>query len=65
MAGKAYPDKPFFRVDWTAMSENGGDAITAGYKALNMGDLTLISHLIPGTLRGYALVAASRARSER
>ena len=39
-----------------SLSENGGAAISAGYKALDLGDLTFFAHLIPGTMRGYALV---------
>jgi hypothetical protein len=38
------------------VSENGGQAVDAGYGALSMGKLTVFSHLIPGTQRGYAVV---------
>lgn len=115
MPGKAYPDEPLFRYNWTALSEvqiaaaidavvgegpssasdiylglagetmqivtdrgpagegptlsyrfstgnrlslseNGGDAANAGYGALRLGNLIFFAHLIPNTLRGYAVV---------
>lgn len=37
------------------LSENGGAAINAGYGALRMGGITFFAHLIPGTLKGYAV----------
>lgn len=39
-----------------SLSENGGAATQAGYGALDLGHLTFIAHLIPGALRGYAVV---------
>ena len=39
-----------------AVSENGGASVDAGYGALAMGDIAVISHLVPGTQRGYAVV---------
>ncbi|MDR2216221.1 MAG: MoaF N-terminal domain-containing protein [Nevskiaceae bacterium] len=38
------------------LSENGGPAIATGYGALPSRNLVLISHMIPGTQRGYNLV---------
>ena len=38
------------------LSENGGKAIEAGYGALVQDHLTLFTHLMPGTLRGYGVV---------
>lgn len=34
------------------LSENGGAAVTAGYGALELKNLLVISHLVPGTQRG-------------
>lgn len=39
-----------------SLSENGDAAVDAGYAALDLGDLTFFAHLIPGSLRGYAVV---------
>jgi hypothetical protein len=38
------------------LSENGGKAVKSGYGALPSGELVLVSHMIPGTQRGYSLV---------
>lgn len=38
------------------VAENGGKAIKAGYGALQSRDLVLVSHMLPGTQRGYKLV---------
>jgi hypothetical protein len=38
------------------VSENGGKAVDAGYGAQTMGKITVFTHLIPGTQRGYAVV---------
>jgi hypothetical protein len=38
------------------VSESGGKAISAGYGALVQDHICLFTHLIPGTLRGYAVV---------
>ena len=121
MPGKAYPDEPLFRYNWTAMtdgaiqaaidqvanegpvsasqidlglagetlqivtdkgpagqgpilsyrfatgnrltlSENGGDGIKAGYSALTLGGMTFLAHLIPDTMRGFALVIDNDTR---
>ncbi|WEK47165.1 MAG: MoaF N-terminal domain-containing protein [Candidatus Andeanibacterium colombiense] len=43
-----------------SLSENGGTEIAAGYGALRLDDLVLFAHLIPGTLRGYAVVIDER-----
>src|SRR5690349_19271049 len=40
------------------VSENGGKPVDAGYGALTLEGVTLFSHLIPGTQRGYAVVIA-------
>ncbi len=46
-----------------SLSENGGDAVNAGYTALDLGDLTLFAHLLPGSLRGYAVVVDNHTHS--
>jgi len=38
------------------LSENGGSAVAAGYGALVHEHICFFTHLIPGTLRGYAVV---------
>jgi hypothetical protein len=38
------------------LAENGGKAIKAGYGALESRNLVLVTHMIPGTQRGYELV---------
>jgi hypothetical protein len=38
------------------LSESGGKAIKAGYGAMESRSLVLVSHMIPGTQRGYELV---------
>jgi MoaF N-terminal domain/MoaF C-terminal domain len=38
------------------VAENGGGAINLGYGALTLSTVTLFSHMIPGTQRGYAVV---------
>ena len=42
------------------LSENGGKTIKAKYGALESRSLVLISHMIPGTQRGYTLVVDQR-----
>ena len=37
------------------VTENGGQATNAGYGALDLGPVTFFAHLIPGTLKGYAV----------
>lgn len=44
------------------LSENGGKPIKAGYGALESRDLVLVSHMIPGTQRGYKIVVDRRTR---
>lgn len=46
-----------------ALSENGGDAANAGYTALDLGDLTFFAHLLPGSLRGFAVVVDNHTHS--
>jgi hypothetical protein len=36
--------------------ENGAAAVDAGYGAQTMGDIAVLTHLMPGSQRGYALV---------
>ena len=43
-----------------SVAENGGNAVDAGYGALEQGDICFFSHMIPNTQRGYA-VAVDRA----
>jgi hypothetical protein len=46
-----------FRTDRELeLSESGGAAVKAGYGAMENRDLVLVSHMIPGTQRGYNLV---------
>ncbi len=44
------------------LSENGGAGVNAGYAALDLGELTFLAHLIPGTLRGFAVVVDNHTR---
>jgi hypothetical protein len=44
------------------LSENGGKGVKAGYGALESRNLVLVSHMIPGTQRGYELVLDRRTR---
>lgn len=44
------------------LSENGGKAVKAGYGALESRALVLVSHMIPGTQRGYKLVVDRQTR---
>jgi MoaF N-terminal domain/MoaF C-terminal domain len=46
-----------------SLSENGGAAATAGYAALDLGNLTFFAHLLPGTMRGYAVVVDNHTRA--
>jgi len=45
-----------FADDELTLSVDGGRRIAAGYGALTLNHITLISHLIPGTLRGYVVI---------
>jgi hypothetical protein len=38
------------------LSENGGAAVKAGYGAMQSRDLVVVTHMLPGTQRGYKLV---------
>jgi hypothetical protein len=42
--------------DRLSVSENGGRALDAGYRALTLANIALFTHLVPGTQRGYAVV---------
>jgi hypothetical protein len=42
--------------DRLSVSENGGRAVDAGYRALTQGKVIVFSHLVAGTQRGYAVV---------
>ena len=44
------------------LSENGGKAVKSGYGALQDRNLVLVSHMIPGTQRGYNLVVDQQSR---
>ena len=44
------------------LTENAGKTIKAGYGALDSHGLVLVSHMIPGTQRGYELVIDQRTR---
>jgi MoaF N-terminal domain/MoaF C-terminal domain len=39
-----------------SLSENGGSSVECGYGALMLDDIAFLSHMIPGTLRGYGVV---------
>jgi hypothetical protein len=45
----------FARGNRLSLAENGGSAVEAGYGALTLGGVVFLSHLIPGTQRGYAV----------
>ena len=45
-----------------SLSENGNSPLTAGYGALELKQLTVISHLVPGTQRGYHVVVDRDSR---
>ena len=42
--------------DRLLLRENGGEPIECAYGALELGDIVLFAHMIPGTLRGYTAV---------
>jgi MoaF N-terminal domain len=44
------------------LAEAGGKPVKCGYGALENGDLVLVSHMIPGTQRGFGLVIDRRTR---
>jgi hypothetical protein len=44
------------------LSENGGKAIRAGYGVLENRSLVLVSHMVPGTQRGYKLAVDQHSR---
>ena len=44
------------------VSENGGKAVKSGYGALEDRSLVLVSHMVPGTQRGYQLVVDQNTR---
>lgn len=46
-----------FSADTLTVAENGGEKVECAYTALNMKNIVLCSHLIPGTVRGYQLAA--------
>jgi hypothetical protein len=45
----------FLAGNQLSLSENGGASVDAGYGALRLGRVTFFAHLIPGTLKGYAV----------
>ncbi len=46
----------FRRNNRLTLAENGGKSIEAGYGALTLDNVAFFSHMIPGTVRGYAVV---------
>ena len=44
------------------LSENGGKSVKAGYGALENRSLVLVSHMIPGTQRGYKVIVDQQSR---
>lgn len=55
-------DYRFATANRLSVSENGGRAIKVGYGALTLGDVVLISHMTPGTLRGYTVIVDRRTK---
>lgn len=53
----------FPKIDRLSLSENGGKAMQAGYGALTLDHICFFAHLIPGTLRGYAVVIDKSTRA--
>jgi hypothetical protein len=49
-------DYSFKAPNRLTISENGAGAVAAGYGAQSLGRLTVFTHLIPSTQRGYAVV---------
>jgi len=45
----------FASEDRLILSENGGPDVSAGYGALTLGQVTFFAHLLPNSLRGYAV----------
>ena len=45
-----------FDKESLTLSENGGQIIRAPYASLELSGIVLVSHMIPGTLRGYNLI---------
>ena len=46
----------FPAADRLVLTENGGAPVECPYGALELGDIVLFAHMIPGTLRGYTAV---------
>ncbi len=46
----------FTSANELTLSENGGPAMTAGYGALDLKQLAVLSHIVPGTQRAYHVV---------
>lgn len=46
----------FFGRDTLTMVENGGEPVEAPYAAKELCGIVLVSHMIPGTVRGYNLI---------
>jgi hypothetical protein len=44
------------------LSENGAKAVKAGYGAMDSRDLVIVSHMLPGTQRGFKLVIDQRRK---
>ena len=55
-AGGPTLDYNFRNARELELSENGAPAVRAGYGALDSHGLTIVSHLLPGTQRGFKLV---------
>lgn len=45
----------FIGTSRLSLAENGGSAVQAGYGALTLDNIAFISHMIPGTMRGYTV----------
>ncbi|MEY4640433.1 MAG: hypothetical protein RLZZ227_427 [Pseudomonadota bacterium] len=44
------------------LAENGGAPLTAGYGALELKQLRIVSHLVPGTQRGYHVIVDTQTQ---
>lgn len=49
-------DYTFHEKQRLSLAENGGSTVQAGYAALTLDNIVFFSHMIPHTVRGYAVV---------
>ncbi len=55
-------DYRFTSKDRLTLAENGGRAVDAAYGALTLDNVVLLTHLVPGTQRGYHVVVDRDSR---